>query len=218
MHSKIRAVYSQRFPEIATYGFGGLECGSGWYCIIGGALAFLDQVRRRTSTDVRIAQVKEKFGTLRFYVTAPMTKFERNLFDTLTEVISGTTCEICGAPGKTGGEGWVSTLCERHRVDHRNIDEDGIVRLLLAQTLPEGLLSPREAFEFCVSEKVREDRFRLRRYKLPTVLPDVSKQPLDDLLTSLSDQTLVKEEAKAALIATIDEGVEPGFMPVEIAP
>ena len=58
-------------------------------------------------------QVKEKFGTLRFYyrggdeVVYGMVR--------MAEAMSAVTCEQCGAPAKTGQHGgWVGTLCELH--------------------------------------------------------------------------------------------------------
>lgn len=57
-------------------------------------------------------QIKEKFGTLRFYVNGGTTKTEA--FIEFAEYHSGRICETCGAPGKTRGEGWLTTLCELH--------------------------------------------------------------------------------------------------------
>ena len=57
-------------------------------------------------------QIKEKFGTLRFYAeggdayTVGMTQ--------MAESMSAVTCECCGAPGTTAGSGWIRTLCARH--------------------------------------------------------------------------------------------------------
>lgn len=57
-------------------------------------------------------QVKEKFGTLRFYTTGcddrAMTLIE------FAEELSGKTCEVCGAPGQLRGGGWVKSLCDHH--------------------------------------------------------------------------------------------------------
>lgn len=57
-------------------------------------------------------QVKEKFGTLRFYydggdeVVAGMVN--------MAESMSGLTCEMCGNLGTRGGVGWIRTLCQSH--------------------------------------------------------------------------------------------------------
>lgn len=57
-------------------------------------------------------QVKEKFGTLRFYVNGGNEKAYNYI--EFAEALSGSTCEECGAPGTTRGGGWIRTLCDRH--------------------------------------------------------------------------------------------------------
>ena len=58
------------------------------------------------------AQVKEKYGTLRFYVNGA-TDAQYNYID-FAELMSGRTCEECGKPGQTYYMGWHRTLCEKH--------------------------------------------------------------------------------------------------------
>lgn len=67
------------------------------------------------------AQVKEKFGGLRFYVHAATPKH----FDYITfaESMSYHTCEVCGSPGKTYTDGWHVTLCDIHAEMHGNKQE-----------------------------------------------------------------------------------------------
>jgi virulence-associated protein VapD len=57
-------------------------------------------------------QIKEKFGTLRFYVTGGDEYTDGVV--RMAEAMSGVTCETCGKPGKTGGKGWIRTTCEEH--------------------------------------------------------------------------------------------------------
>ena len=58
------------------------------------------------------AQVKEKFGGLRFYVhSSTDIHYSYILF---AESMSYRTCETCGAPGKTYTAGWNKTLCDIH--------------------------------------------------------------------------------------------------------
>jgi hypothetical protein len=57
-------------------------------------------------------QVKEKFGTLRFYFGGGDAYTDGIV--SMAESMSGRTCEVCGAPG-TGTKGrWIRTLCEEH--------------------------------------------------------------------------------------------------------
>jgi hypothetical protein len=60
-----------------------------------------------------IVQVKEKFGTLRFYYYGGDDRVSA-LVD-FAEAMSGVTCEECGAPGTQTGGGWIKTLCAEHR-------------------------------------------------------------------------------------------------------
>jgi len=59
---------------------------------------------------VTLDQVKEKFGTLRFYYSGGDDYISGMV--TLAEAMSGTTCEGCGNPGERRGGGWVHTYCE----------------------------------------------------------------------------------------------------------
>jgi hypothetical protein len=57
-------------------------------------------------------QVKEKFGTLRFYSMGG----DEYCFGAISmaEYMSGITCEICGDKGRIVGGGWVKCRCEKH--------------------------------------------------------------------------------------------------------
>jgi hypothetical protein len=59
---------------------------------------------------VTLDQVKEKFGTLRFYYTGGDEYISGMV--TMAEAMSGTTCESCGNPGERTGGGWIKTVCE----------------------------------------------------------------------------------------------------------
>jgi len=59
---------------------------------------------------VTLDQVKEKFGTLRFYYTGGDDAIDGMV--TMAESMSGVICEECSAPAKTHGPGWIRTICE----------------------------------------------------------------------------------------------------------
>jgi hypothetical protein len=59
---------------------------------------------------VVVTQVKEKFGTLRFYYNGGNDYVDGMV--RMAESMSGCTCEQCGAPGTQIGSGWISTRCE----------------------------------------------------------------------------------------------------------
>ena len=58
---------------------------------------------------VTLDQVKEKFGTLRFYYTGGDDYISGMV--SLAESMSAVTCENCGNPGSCRGGGWVHTYC-----------------------------------------------------------------------------------------------------------
>lgn len=57
----------------------------------------------------RASQVKEKFGTLRFYMTSSSDEMEAIIRE--AERKSAVTCEECGKKGKLRGRGWLYTAC-----------------------------------------------------------------------------------------------------------
>jgi hypothetical protein len=63
-----------------------------------------------TIPQVTLDQVKEKFGTLRFYYTGGDDYISGLV--TMAESMSGVVCEECSAPAKTHGPGWIRTVCE----------------------------------------------------------------------------------------------------------
>lgn len=71
-----------------------IGCGAGWYPI----LARLEQRLRQIDPDYRVLQIKEKFGTLRFYWAGRnLDAGESVVADAVAE--SAQTCEVCGRPG-----------------------------------------------------------------------------------------------------------------------
>ena len=61
---------------------------------------------------VTLDQIKEKFGTLRFYYTGGDDEISGMV--RMAESMSGVVCEECGAPGKRRGSGWIYTACDAH--------------------------------------------------------------------------------------------------------
>jgi hypothetical protein len=99
----------------------GFECSDGWEPIIRDAAAKLAAL----SPHIHAAQVKEKFGAMRFYLTFDEDKVTpeiRNGAYAITnaaEHASCSVCENCGDPGTIGGNGWISCLCPPCRAKGR---------------------------------------------------------------------------------------------------
>ena len=62
---------------------------------------------------VTLDQVKEKFGTLRFYYTGGDDEIRGMV--RMAESMSAVTCEECGLPGTQTQGGWIKTACAAHR-------------------------------------------------------------------------------------------------------
>lgn len=95
----------------------GFECEAGWYNIIDELSAQLEAEILKQPEDERSMyaadQVKEKYGTLRFYMTCETEEMSR-LIET-AEKKSEITCEVCGADGiMRCRNGWFYTACEDH--------------------------------------------------------------------------------------------------------
>ena len=58
------------------------------------------------------SQIKEKFGTLRFYYSGG-DEYISGL-TAMAESMSAVICEECGNPGKIRGRGWLYTTCDAH--------------------------------------------------------------------------------------------------------
>jgi hypothetical protein len=67
-------------------------------------------------------QVKEKFGTLRFYYVGGDDYCDGVM--SLADNMSAVTCERCGKPGKTRNKGWVATLCDEHAIAEGKMDNN----------------------------------------------------------------------------------------------
>ena len=72
---------------------------------------------------VTLDQVKEKFGTLRFYYTGGDDEISGMV--RMAESMSGVTCEECGNPGERRGSGWIYTACDTHtKPEHLDSNEE----------------------------------------------------------------------------------------------
>lgn len=70
--------------------------------------------------DCCASQVKEKYGTLRFYMTGSNQEMETEIDK--AEALSEITCEDCGVAGRLRGRGWLYTACDEHtKEEDRNI-------------------------------------------------------------------------------------------------
>ena len=71
---------------------------------------------------VTVTQVKEKYGTLRFYYSGGDEYIDGLV--AMAESMSAATCEECGKPGRTNSGGWLRTLCEEHAKARGTFEEE----------------------------------------------------------------------------------------------
>jgi hypothetical protein len=125
MKRELDEMLCQRHPKIFVNRNGnmkttamcwGFECGDGWYNVIDGLCLHIQRyIDHKKKEGIEIPQVvadqvKEKFGTLRFYVSGgdDVTFWMIRL----AEHYSERTCEGCGIPSKVSSrDGWLSNVC-----------------------------------------------------------------------------------------------------------
>jgi len=91
----------------------GVEAGNGWFDLLDGLCATLQQdVDERDTPQVVASQVKEKLGSLRFRVRSADDRQMGMI--ALAEALSTRVCEECGRPGTMAHEGWKGTRCGLH--------------------------------------------------------------------------------------------------------
>jgi hypothetical protein len=111
-------LFSDRNAPITQSCFGfGFECRNGWEPIIRAAAQKLEAINDKIDRPefwIRVSQIKEKFGTLRFYTGSILYEYADEVEAIINEVEtkSETTCEKCGEEGKLRGTGWLSTECD----------------------------------------------------------------------------------------------------------
>jgi hypothetical protein len=98
----------------------GMECDDGWYDLLNSLLKKLDYLSNHSGVQVVADQIKEKFGTLRFYYST-IAKSDLNLDPVVDEIISDVVSSaerrsayVCEKSGKDGvlcsRIGWLKTL------------------------------------------------------------------------------------------------------------
>lgn len=100
--------------------YGGFTCGDGWYGLIDQLCGNLQwNTDHNGQPQVVAEQVKEKFGTLRFYVESATP--EQHAVIRFVEQLSAHICEFCGTTKNMGKTSvWLRNLCEDCSKDQRH--------------------------------------------------------------------------------------------------
>jgi hypothetical protein len=101
------------------------EVGEGWRDLLQRACARIRAVIQADGGTFHATQIKEKYGTLRFYWEGALSpeadaKVEEAI--DLAEARSTSTCEICGELGRLHGPGWLTTRCVAHAEGRRPVE------------------------------------------------------------------------------------------------
>ena len=116
----------ETFPKMFSQPYGGFCVGEGWWPVLTNLCAniqhYLDWINKNHDAhpvveQVVVAQIKEKFGGLRFYYDGGDDRVYGMV--RMAEAWAGNTCETCGAPGKSREGGWIKTLCDHHETERQ---------------------------------------------------------------------------------------------------
>lgn len=125
-YPKILKVESESMKSFPMFGF---ECDDGWFNILDTLMSniqhYIDWKNEygEVVAQVTLDQVKEKYGTLRFYYSGG-DDYVSGLVN-MAESISTVTCETCGNLAKLRGKGWFYTACDAHtKPEHLESDND----------------------------------------------------------------------------------------------
>ena len=118
---KYPKIFANRYADETTTAMcWGFECRDGWYQLIDTLCdtiqSYIDRNKKYNNIDtpqVTAIQVKEKFGTLRFYYDGGDDVIRGMVW--LAENLSAEICENCGNPGELVKSSWVQTLCNTCR-------------------------------------------------------------------------------------------------------
>ena len=95
----------------------GFEHDDGWFDLLWRLCEDLEplvaEFEQETGSQFEVLQVKEKFGSLRFYVNCRKEGAIRLRIGAAAQE-SFHTCEVCGQPGKLREERLIKTLCDEH--------------------------------------------------------------------------------------------------------
>lgn len=126
MNERLEKCLQEEFPNLYKDLYGpmnettmhwGFTCNDGWFILIWKLSEKLEKLIIKWKEEnpdnqyiPKAAQVKEKFGLLRFYMDNETDEMDKIIIE--YENLSGKICENCGMPGKLSNSSWwLKTLC-----------------------------------------------------------------------------------------------------------
>jgi len=114
-----------KYPKTLK-GLSYFEINEGWKGLVEEITSKIETINNKYSPSsyVRAAQVKQKFGGLRYYISIEDVEEQdvRYVYDMIAEAEkrSFTICEYCGSPANTSRDRFYgATLCDEHRTSRR---------------------------------------------------------------------------------------------------
>lgn len=116
-------LFQQEYPNLfKEYPRSGFDLSPGWTMLVQILCSIIEieinRLPEEVRADVQCAQCKQKFGSLRFYMTSETPYISGAI--AVAETMSAFICEECGMPGKQRSGGWVETLCDEHYVERES--------------------------------------------------------------------------------------------------
>ena len=123
MRKELEQKFQTRWPEWFRDLYGdvtqtclhfGFQHGNGWFDLVWRLCEEIETVVGE-GTSFKVAQVKEKFGGLRFYFEGGNDAFDAiRAHIAAAEAESFHISEVCGQPGTRRDIRWIQTLCDEH--------------------------------------------------------------------------------------------------------
>ncbi len=118
MDTELSTTLKKLFPNVLLE-IDYIDCGNGWYNLLKNLCEKIEPILVTLNKSVSSGgqpicaiQIKQKFGTLRFYMSSETPDITKYIKDAEKE--SAVTCEICGGHGSLTGKGWLFTRCAKH--------------------------------------------------------------------------------------------------------
>ena len=122
-YDKFVASLNEKYPEMYKDVYCGISVGEGWFKIVD---ALSNTIYKHCEWAIKngkmdafpnVAQIKEKFGGLRFYMDGGDDFCDGAIW--MAENWAAETCEVCGVPGARRSGGWIRTLCDHHEEERQ---------------------------------------------------------------------------------------------------
>lgn len=123
MKDELAEALYKKYPDFFKQDELCFECGDGWYNIIdclAQSICLAIEGEKELGYSFYVTQVKEKYGTLRFYMSCETDRISDLI--RFAEGLSAVTCEVCGSPGRLNKGSWREVRCESHTI-HRKLDK-----------------------------------------------------------------------------------------------